>query len=627
MKRTTLALLSIIGCAMAHPIQAQTPTTDSIRLDEVWVHENRLQIPFSKQNRNVYVIDQAVLSKLPAQTLPELLRYISGVDLRQRGPFGTQADISIDGGSFEQTLILVNGVKILDAQTAHNALNLPIPADAIERIEVLRGPAARIYGINSLTGAINIITKKPAQSGIAAHVYSGSSFQKDTSSNELFIGKGVQLSGNIRSDNQQHMLAGSHESSNGYRYNTAFRNQKLYYQGDISLNAANSLHLHAGYVDNDFGANGFYAAPGDKESQEIIKTVLAGIGYRAQLSPTFSLRPRVSYRYNEDDYRYFRHDLNRARSQHYTHSVGGEINSLWQSAVGNFGFGIEARQEQIRSTNIGDHNRDNYGAYAEFQPHLGEKIQLNGGVYANYNSDFGWQVFPGIDIGYLITNQWKIVAAAGSSQRIPSFTDLHLNQRPGNIGNPDLLSERAWQIEGGTKFQTERWNLQGTYFYRNIVDFIDWVRLTNDIPWQPQNVDGNRTHGLSGQIQWLASGSTAERTSHYIQFAHTSLWPTLEVATNPGQLSKYALESLRHQTVAQWIIQCGPWGATLAGRYQERINYKDYVLIDGRLQYQWQQLRVYADLQNVLDVTYVEAGAVPLPGRWATLGLKYSLAL
>jgi vitamin B12 transporter len=611
MKRTIHAYLASLSLACISFAHAQSPTTDSIRLDEVWVHENRLQIPFSKQNRNVIVLDQALIARLPAQSLPELLRYLNGVDLRQRGPFGTQADISIDGGSFEQTLLLVNGVKILDAQTAHNALNLPIPLEAIERIEVLRGPAARIYGINSLTGAINIITKKPENSGIGAHIYTGSNLQKDTASQKLYIGKGLQVNGNLRLENQQHLLAASHESGNGYRYNTDFRNQKIYYQGDISMNAQNSLHLHAGYVDNDFGANGFYAAPGDVNAQEIVKTALAGIGFRTQISPNFSLRPRISYRYNEDDYRYFQHDLSRARSQHYTHSLGAEINSMWETALGDFGFGIEGRQEQIRSSNIGDHDRDNYGAYAEFQPHMGDRFQVNGGI----------------DAGYQVNPHWKWVLAAGSSQRIPSFTDLYLNQRPGNIGNPNLFAERAWQIEGGTKYHHARLQGQATYFYRNIVDFIDWVRLSPDVPWQPENVSGNRTHGVTGQIQWLANGQGNTASSLYLQLAYTRLWPTLEGVQTGGQQSKYALESLRNQTIGQIIYECKGWGATLSSRYQERINYKDYFLMDWRIRYQWQTLECYVDVQNLFDVTYIEAGAVPMPGRWANLGLKYRLGL
>src|SRR5690606_16989330 len=230
-------------------------------------------------NRNIQVIDRQQIDAMPARSINELLSHVGGVDIRQRGPFGTQADISIDGGSFEQALILVNGIKVLDAQTGHNGLNLPIPTDAIERIEIIRGPAARVYGINSLTGAINIVTRKPAGAGVSAHVYTGSGFKRDTANNDaLFNGRGVQVGATVAGKAGRHSLYGSHESGNGYRYNTAFRNNKVFYQGDVATHDTDALSLMGGYVSNGFGANGFYAAPGDKESREIVQTVLAAIG-------------------------------------------------------------------------------------------------------------------------------------------------------------------------------------------------------------------------------------------------------------------------------------------------------------------------------------------------------------
>src|SRR5690606_24675262 len=156
----------------------QTILGDTTQIQEVLINEDRLQIPFSEQSRNVQILTRKEIQSLPATSIQELLSYIPGVDIRQRGPFGTQADIGIDGGSFDQTIVLLNGVKISDSQTGHNMLNLPLPVDMIERIEILRGPASRIYGINGLTGAVNIVTRQVEKSAIFAHLYGGSSFAK-----------------------------------------------------------------------------------------------------------------------------------------------------------------------------------------------------------------------------------------------------------------------------------------------------------------------------------------------------------------------------------------------------------------------------------------------------------------
>src|SRR5690606_29333672 len=253
--------------------QAQEVKTDSIQ--EVIVHANRLQIPFSKDNRNVEILSAEQIKQLPVKNLNEVLGLLNGVDLRQRGPFGTQADVSIDGGSFEQTLVLVNGAKISDAQTAHHSLNLPIPLDAIERIEVLRGAAARIYGINALTGAINIITKTVDKTSIHANIYTGSSFKnrEEEDKDGIYYHSGTQVGASWSGNSHQHQLFYNKEKSNGQRYNTASQNDKIFYQGNLALNGDNAIEWLGGYIYNRFGANGFYAAPGDRDSEEIVETV------------------------------------------------------------------------------------------------------------------------------------------------------------------------------------------------------------------------------------------------------------------------------------------------------------------------------------------------------------------
>ncbi len=603
----------------------QSSDTSAIPLREVIITENRMQLPFAKQNRNIQIIDRAQIDAMPVRSINELLSHVGGVDLRQRGPFGAQADVSIDGGSFEQTLILVNGIKVLDAQTGHNGLNLPIPTDAIERIEIIRGPAARIYGINSLTGAINIVTRKPTASGISAHVYTGSGFKRDTANNGVvFNGRGMQLGTTLAGRAGRHSLYGSHESGNGYRYNTAFRNNKVFYQGNVATNRTDAFSLMGGYVSNGFGANGFYAAPGDKESREVVQTVLAAIGYRSQLTDRLSLSPRVSYRYGYDDYRYFRHDLNRARSQHHGHSINTEVNATLQTGVGDIGVGVEMRNEIIRSSNIGNHNRDNYGLYAEFKTEKIKRLLFSAGAYVNYNSDYGWQVFPGIDLGYELSDRWKLVGHTGMGQRIPSFTDLYLDQRPGNIGNPLLQSESAWHAEGGLKYTDNRIVAQIGYFYRNMDGFIDWVKLSADDPWQPRNFQRNRTRGFTFSGNYRIS-SQHQHTTWMAGLSYTWLSPEFEDSQNEGFLSKYVIESLRHQATANLHVSSGRFSATAAARFSERISYKSYFIGDARIGYRVKPVDIYLDVQNIFDVTYIESAAVPMPGRWFSVGVKYGL--
>lgn len=593
-------------------------------LDEVLIQGNRFQIQLSEQNRNVDIITAQDIQHLPAKSVNEILSYVSGVDMRQRGPFGTQADISLDGGSFEQTLILLNGIKVLDQQTAHNTLNLPIPAEAIERIEILRGPAARVYGVNSLTGAINIVTKNPESTTLFANVFAGSNFKKDEEGNgDFYNGRGVQLGGSIAKEKHTHQLYTSHESGTGYRYNTAYHNNRIFYQGQIKPDERNKIDVLAGFVRSSFGANGFYAAPGDKESKEIVSTTLASVKSKHLINNRLILSPQVGYRYNFDDYRYYRYDLSKLRNKHYSNAVNVEFNGDYRLDFGEVGFGAETRYEQINSTSIGKHERENYGLYAEFRTDKIERVNLNIGAYVNYNSVYGWQVFPGLDLSYLLNPGFRFVFNSGTSQRIPSYTDLYLKQK-GNQGNADLISEKGYQIEGGFKYDSQRLSAKAIVFYRDINDFIDWTKYLELDDWKANNTGSIRTTGFNFQTQYLLTENTTHNWS--LNVGYTYLSP--EFKDQPStQFSKYKIESLRHQLVAKLGWQYRNWSALLAERYQERISYKDYFLTDLRVNFNQKQFDYYLDFQNIFDKTYIEAAAIPMPGRWLSLGVKYRLGM
>lgn len=600
-------------------LRAQSQRDTAININEVVINENRFSTPISKQNRNVYVIDQATISKLPARTIQEILQYANGVDIQQRGPFGTQADISIDGGTFEQTVVLVNGTKIIDSQTAHNMLNLPIPVEAIERIEIIRGPAARIYGINSLTGAINIITKKPEASGVLVNTYVGSNFEKDSEgTGDNFFGRGIQLGAQLSKENQQHAIFGSHDKSNGYRYNTQFENNKVYYQGTYQLNKTNEILTSFGYINNGFGANGFYAAPGDRNSTEFVQTTLASAQSKHILSEKWTLLPRVSYRYNYDDYRYLGNTTT-ARSRHFTNSLAGELNATYKLSTGEIGFGTEFRNEEIQSSNIGKHGRRNLGLYGQYRTSLFERLDINLGSYVNYNSDFKWQVYPGLDASYVLNNNFRLVGSIGTSQRIPSFTDLYLNQA-GNIGNPDLSPENAFQAELGFKYIKGTFNLNASYFHRNISNYIDLTRASLTTPFQTQNIGELLTDGINLRSNYGIKFTN--NTSLQLGLAYSYL-DSRNSGKDPALFYKYSLTSLKHQLTQTTNFRYRDFSMLFATRFNERITGPSYWVNDFRLSQAFHKFSIYADAQNIFNATYVETQAILLPARWFSIGLTF----
>lgn len=629
-KRISLVFSVSCGLFLSHLTFSQ----DSLKtkkednsLNEVVIQGNRIQIPFSQQNRDIVVVDSKVIETLPVKSLNELLGYVAGVDVRQRSPWGGQTDVSINGGSFDQTLVLLNGLKIIDPQTGHNMMNLPISPDAIERIEIMKGAAASVYGINALNGVINIITKQPDASGFILNVNSGSSFEKDTSKNKLYGSLGVDVTASLAFKKSQHLLSLSTTQSNGYRYNTPMNNNKAYYQNNINIGKDHHLQVMGGFIYNDFGANGFYAAPFDVNSREIVQTGIAAIKGDFKALKIWTIRPSVSYRYNHDDYIFIRDNPKYYENNHFTNVIDASLNNSIQTSIGTVGVGVEYRGEIINSNNLGQWTRDNYGLYAEFSFTRVKNFTANVGAYLNYSKFYNFKLLPSLDLGYQVHKNWRLFANVGSGNRIPTYTDWYYVSKQ-NIGNSKLKPENALHAEGGVKFNYKDLNISASYFYRLTTDAIDWVKDSLSAPWQPQNFQRIQLNGITFSADYrLIKPKTMKDVSVIAGVSYTWLEP--KIVRNPGQsaiFSHYSFDNMRNQLIGRVNIGFLKYfNAGITGRFIERVSYKTYILLDASLSGTFAGVEVKLSCNNLLNVTYVEAGATPLPGRWFNLGVKWQM--
>src|SRR5687768_11207314 len=130
-----------------------------IELDPVTLTASLQPIQVSKTGRNIISIPGEQFNKLPVHSIDELLRYIPGLEVQQRGPAGSQSDIVLRGGTFQQVLVIIDGLRINDPNSGHFTSYIPIAPAEIERIEILKGASSAIYGSEAVGGVINIITK------------------------------------------------------------------------------------------------------------------------------------------------------------------------------------------------------------------------------------------------------------------------------------------------------------------------------------------------------------------------------------------------------------------------------------------------------------------------------------
>jgi vitamin B12 transporter len=613
--RRRLSLIFLSGLSFS---QAQS----QVSIDSVSIHENRIRTSFSAQSRRVQVLSAEDIKKLPVKSVNELLGYLSGVDIRQRGPWGAQADISIDGSGFDQVLVLLNGVKMSDPQTGHHAMNLPVPLSAIDHIEVLHGAAARIYGVNALAGAINVVTRIPEQNTVGVQLYGGGSLSSDTSTGESYYGYGIQAYGALSTGKAAQLVSASRDAGNGYRYNTAFRSDRIYYENKTRINDANTLQATGAYMRNQFGAGLFYAAPSDPEATETTQTALAALSWDYHTGK-LQLLPRLSYRYNKDDYVYTRKKPEAYHNIHETNVATGELQGSYQLRSGTIGAGVELRREQIGSTNLGRNSRENLGAFTEYRHRFGSRATLNGGLYLNSNSDWGVQVYPGLDGAVYFAKHWKVYANLSSGQRLPTYTDLYY-KGPTNIGNPGLRPEFATYANGGLRFGQRSFSIEAGYFLRRTSDFIDWVRADASGPWQPQNFGLVHTSGLNAAVDLAFARMFHTGLQELnLRLAYSHLDENLD-AGEAGS-TKYTSSLLRHQFIARMSATKGWFSLGVNARYCERVEGSAYTLIDGRISCQTPAGRYYFEGTNLLGSDYVEAGAVPMPGRWLALGAAFEL--
>jgi len=497
-KTVAIGVLSVVYF-LATPITSLAEVRDSSEvkmeydLDEIEVSAQRTPALYSQVARIVSVIERKEIEAVPAQSIQDLLEYVAAVDVRQRGTEGVQADISIRGGSFDQLLILLNGINVTDPQTGHHNFNLPLSLAQVERIEILEGPAARVYGPNAFSGAINIITRKAEGNSIKASA-SGGSFG-------YFDGN---LSTTLKTGKSKHLLAVGGKRSDGYISNTDFETLNGFYSNETGWKSG-TLDFQLGASKKGFGANSFYT-PAYPNQYEATKTLFTSVKWKGNSPLHFT--PAVYFRRHQDRFELFRNnpaDWYTGHNYHLTKVYGANLNSWVQWELGKTAVGLEYRSSKIWSNVLGeemDEPIDVPGEDAQFTKSAQRNTisaffehsaffidwTISAGIMANYisDSDLGVNVFPGIDVSYKVFPGAKVFATYNTSLRMPSFTDLYY-EGPTNIGNSDLEPERSATIEAGFKLQQAVFSGHALVFYRHGKDIIDWVKEDEDSEvWQAQ---------------------------------------------------------------------------------------------------------------------------------------------
>ena len=600
-KRTFLLfLLLLFKCShtLASFLEEESYLGD---LGTVVIAGTRIPRPASLILRNVSIIDGDEINSSPVHSVTEVLKYAPGVDLRERGPYGVQADLGVRGATFQQVLILLDGVRMNDPQTGHHNLDLPINLEDLERIEVLQGHGSSLYGADAFGGVVNFITKAPERRKASFEAFAGENGTRGGtfSFSDWFGNFGTRFS-----------LGG--KMSDGYHFDTDFKHFSFSSNSTLDFSKG-SIGFSFGYLEKEFGANGFY---GNWPSREWTNTILGNIKAQTEKWENLVVESRLYYRQHDDKFIGDVTDPDSYVNYHTTYLYGSEVQLRTQSErIGEFVLGLEVAKEELESTRLGDHSNVREAIYTEYGVYLGRRFALNPGIRIDHHSEWGWQFSPAINIGYHLSQRVELHSSLGRSFRPPDYTELYY-WSPKNVGNPELVVEEAWSYEVGGDFGLNTWlHSRTTLLFRNERNLIDWVRRDFLSPWEAMKIGKVYTYGVESLCEVGLESSTR------LSFAYTFLKSESEELEN--YISKYALSHPRHQVSLGFSFPL-PWGIhqNLRGIYKQDSDKKGYFILDTRLSKMIGQLEFHLGATNLLDVSYEEIPGVVMPGSSLDCGIK-----
>ena len=657
-REVVISVLSVatLSASKAASISDETFRVDSakatareVTLDDVCVTGSRAPLTVSQAARMVTVLSREDIAQAPVQSVNDLLKMAVGVDVRQRGPLGSQTDISIRGGTQEQIVVLLNGINICDPQTGHNTFDLPCDLSDIIRVEVLEGPAGRVYGTSSLVGAINIVTSAHKDSGNSADI----SLEAGSFGYAKVGAAGSYAPGSVPLTSR---LSCSYARSDGYsrsragRLNTDFSGAKAFYQGAYDDDRI-KLSWHAGLSDKGWGSGTFYATPRWQTDEQYEHTTKVHTALQGENKDgVLHFQPSVYWNHYQDRYEGYRGRPNIMKYNYNRCDVYGlKLNSYFDWLCGRTALGAEIRNEDLVSGNLGEPlsrthhisgtdrdytlgvNRTNISAHLEHNV-IFDHLTISAGFVAAKSSwsNMNMTIYPGLDVSYVM-GRVKLFASYNSSLRLPSFTEMYYKLQ-GYAADPHLKPEEMQAVELGSQIHTPVVSAKVSAYYHHGKNMIDWIMDTTQgeqAQWQSVNHTQLNAYGLEAALQVPVKIGQFDLSYSYIY---------QDKANEPGIVSQYALEYLRHKLVAG--LQTKEWrgiSMRLNCRWQDRVgaytsfdgtlcDYRPYALVDARIQKQTQRYLVYVEANNLFDNrSYVDFGNVQQPGLWVVTGLKIYL--
>ncbi|MBR9989059.1 MAG: TonB-dependent receptor [Gemmatimonadetes bacterium] len=578
-------------------------------LDAVTVTAGALPVQLRNATRSVEVVTARELRESAASSVDDALRRLSGAWTQRRGAHGTQTDLSLRGGTFGQTLVLLDGMRFGDPQTGHHALQLPLPLAAIDRIEVLPGHGSALLGADALGGAVNIVPAAGGPPRMHAALEGGSFGLRHAALNASWGGEGIPS-----------RTAVDYRASDGWRMGTDFDHLSVSHLSRLE-SAAGRLSLIAAYADKDFGAFDFYSPGRGIPSRERVRVGFAALGFRRGLGRA-ELQTSVFVRDLRDRFHFDTRIPDRFINEHHTQLAGGraQVIAVVREDL-TLSAGLEANADRIRSSNLGDHARQWLSLSAATSWHAARWMEADAGLRLDVHDSHRPQLNPTVGLLFRLGEQWSARTSVGRSFRLPTYTDLYYSD-PATRGNADLRPESAWSGEAGLRWQPlPVLGMTVTAFRRDQRDLIDYVQQNPGEMFIAMNFSSAMIDGLESSVEWKAASSGwLERAGLSVQLLST------ELDTRSAYRTRYALSApsrLLRAVLAGTLPGRFRWHGTVIAADQQVA--RDYVTVDFVLRRNIGSISLYIAADNLSNSAIEEFPGLPLHGRWLRAGVEVGL--
>ena len=598
------------------PASAPSQTKPAPIAQSVTVTTTLEPLPLAESDRSVNLIEPRE-QPLVSNSVVDLLRQDSSLNLQARAANGVQADLSLRGTTFEQSLILLNGLRINDPETGHLNLDIPIPLDAVTRIDILHGSGSTFYGSDAIGGAVNLLTQPPLPDLTVVGSAGAGSF--------------YSIEQHLRASYTQgplsEQLTGSRDTSDGFIPDRNYSSNALASETWLTTKPGTTDILLA-TSDRPYGANQFY---GPYDSFERTKGWLASIQQQLGQQTAASF----GYRRHSDLFVLFVDQPAIYENNHITTSYEGALRR-----ADNFGpnttlsYGVEADGDTIHSNSLGQHSRNQGAGYANlslralkrFSLSLGarDEVLTNTGNGVGNGGNGNDNVFsPSVAAAYTLTHTTRLRASAGHGFRLPTYVDLYYAD-PTTIGNPNLKPESSWSFEAGLDWKPAngRLTLSATGFRLQQKDTIDYSKtilatpaLTFAEPYQAVNIQNLNITGAEATARIRLTGN------QQLQFSYTAAHAA---SPPPNLLSEYAYNYAAQNAVASWNGVFHQLTARTQVNIVQRTQHTAYPLWDIALSRNTGHLRPYLRALNLSNTGYQEIPQVPLQGRTIIAGAEFN---